>query len=72
VKPISECLISGCGLRVGYDHEGRHICWFHADQQKLPAHAQWKREHAVWLREHVDDLSRATTKRDNYGVLGHP
>jgi hypothetical protein len=71
VKTISSCSIEGCGLLIGYNHDGAQICWFHAEKQKLPAHVEWKREFAGWLRTNADDLQRAATKRDNYGVLGH-
>jgi hypothetical protein len=71
VKPIAWCSTPGCGLLIGYDHDGAQICWFHAEQEKLPAHTEWRREFAAFLRTHADELQRTSTKRDNYGVLGH-
>ena len=72
MNPIERCSISGCGHLIGYNDKGAQICWFHAEQQKLPVHAQWKREFAIFLRDNTGVLTRAATKRDNYGVLGHP
>lgn len=71
MKPIEACSVAKCGLLIGYDHNGAQICWFHAEKQKLPVHLEWMREFAVWLRTNANDLQRAATKRDNYGVLGH-
>ena len=69
MKSIESCRVKGCGLRVGYEIDGgQSICWLHAEQQKLPVHVEWRREFAAFL---MTADSRAATKRDNYGVLGH-
>ncbi len=71
MKAIKRCSTKGCGHLLGYDLPGgRALCWLHAERQKLPAHVQWRAQFEVWLRGNANDLTRAMTKRDNYGVLG--
>ncbi len=71
MRLITCCSTEQCGLVVGYElPDGTQICWFHAEKAKLPIHAHWQREFSAWLKANADDLVRASTKRDNYGVLG--
>ncbi len=71
MKPIPQCNIAGCGLRVGYEIDGgQSICWLHAEQLKLPAHQEWRKQFAAFTRTFEADFGKAATKRDNYGILG--
>lgn len=73
MKFISRCSTDGCGLIVGYERgDGSEICWLHAEQALLPAHAHWLREYQTFAKTFAVEFRRTATKRDNYGVLGMP